>query len=785
MAPDRCRVRPSEWCSKMPGIIDSFFVQVGLDASQFTIGQREADQAWTKTKDQTVAAAKQIEENTRRLAESFDTLKRQALEFFAVIMGASSIQSFIANVTDANNELAVLSSNLQMQPQIISEWGAAIKEIGGDPTAAMTTFANVSTNLFRLWRQGKMLPVEFMQLQGAVKDLPGMGNFKIDPSNAEALAESLAKAAAAMDKAGHRGDAFQFLTQGGIDPKMATVMIDHGADIQKYLQSLKQFAPTDAQLKNSQDLTKSWADLTLNATALGRAIEDPLTKNLTPYLDGLSHWIGLNKDLIAQDVDGWITKQAGGLAGFVVQLNALASVMDKLRHGVLTDKQLTPSWFPSGQTNAPGKIASGIWGFIESLGNIDNIAPQRGPNELSPAGKLWQWLFPPAKGDELTPEQLAGGVRSQPRRPITPTPVPASAFGAMPTMGDFQQGKLDVDGRPVSRGNPMPVSIANWAEGMANSFLGGPIGSGTPLSPFGSGAGGRGGERWPGSRRGTDPGNIRLPSQGGTGHGQAGFGLYATDIGLAANKSLPPDVRAFLDTIGTGETPRGSYSNPDFDPGGLGGRYQFLKSSWATEARKAGVDPSDFSALNQDKVAAFYADEVIKQKTGKSLSDLLKGGPEGVRRAISALSPGVWNGIGNVDRDKAGHSGGVALYFSKLKDELGARVAASRERPTPPHTPTPHHGAAAATPAAGAHPASSKESRLWNGTGGGGLPRPASLSTIAANSHVTTNSFSPAVHVGGVQVNAPNATDSKGIADSIADALQLSLHASLADYGQA
>jgi hypothetical protein len=34
----------------MAGIIDSFFVTVGLDASQFTIGQREADKAWTKTK---------------------------------------------------------------------------------------------------------------------------------------------------------------------------------------------------------------------------------------------------------------------------------------------------------------------------------------------------------------------------------------------------------------------------------------------------------------------------------------------------------------------------------------------------------------------------------------------------------------------------------------------------------------------------------------------------------------------------------------------------------------
>jgi hypothetical protein len=65
----------------MAGIIDSFFVTVGLDASQFTIGQREADKAWTKTKDQTVAAAKQIEENTRRLATSFETLKRIIRKF--------------------------------------------------------------------------------------------------------------------------------------------------------------------------------------------------------------------------------------------------------------------------------------------------------------------------------------------------------------------------------------------------------------------------------------------------------------------------------------------------------------------------------------------------------------------------------------------------------------------------------------------------------------------------------------------------------------------------------
>jgi hypothetical protein len=50
-------------------ILDAFFVTVGLDTSGFTVGQKEAEKAWTKTKDQTVAATKQIEENTRKFSQ--------------------------------------------------------------------------------------------------------------------------------------------------------------------------------------------------------------------------------------------------------------------------------------------------------------------------------------------------------------------------------------------------------------------------------------------------------------------------------------------------------------------------------------------------------------------------------------------------------------------------------------------------------------------------------------------------------------------------------------------
>ena len=59
------------------------------------------------------------------------------------------------------------------------------------------------------------------------------------------------------------------------------------------------------------------------------------------------------------------------------------------------------------------------------------------------------------------------------------------------------------------------------------------------------------------------------------------------------------------------------------------------------------------------------------------------------------------------------------------------------------------------------------------------------LTAFLSKSDLTRPNLQSAFHVGDVHVNGPNATDSKGIADSIADALQLSLHASLADYGQA
>ena len=65
------------------------------------------------------------------------------------------------------------------------------------------------------------------------------------------------------------------------------------------------------------------------------------------------------------------------------------------------------------------------------------------------------------------------------------------------------------------------------------------------------------------------------------------------------------------------------------------------------------------------------------------------------------------------------------------------------------------------------------------------IPSGASLSTMGANYPATTSSSSNQIHIGRLDVNAPQATDATGIAQGISDAMKRYVLASMANYGQA
>ena len=144
--------------------------------------------------------------------------------------------------------------------------------------------------------------------------------------------------------------------------------------------------------------------------------------------------------------------------------------------------------------------------------------------------KPWTWFGKDKPAPNATPEEAevrGGGFR---------IPGTDQSIG----FGD-QAVTLKTGGTVVQSGNPLPVRIekidptAGGIGGDGGMGVGGGFGSGgvggPGRRPSGSDAGGAAGY----------PGKINMPETGGRAGrgGSAGFGLYASDVGLAANKSLP------------------------------------------------------------------------------------------------------------------------------------------------------------------------------------------------------------------------------------------------------
>ena len=154
----------------MATIIDSLVISLGLDSSKFTQGQKDAAASMAKTKDAALKQSGELETANKKFAESFNLVKRQAAEFFALIVGTSSIKEFVTDVTNATVALGRLSVNLGVAPQEMGAWELAIERVGGQASEAASDFQELSTQLFDLQQNGKNIPVGLQRLTGISGD---------------------------------------------------------------------------------------------------------------------------------------------------------------------------------------------------------------------------------------------------------------------------------------------------------------------------------------------------------------------------------------------------------------------------------------------------------------------------------------------------------------------------------------------------------------------------------------------------------------------------------------
>jgi hypothetical protein len=127
--------------------IDSLVVVLGLDPSQFNEAQREALEAFKKTKEGAVASGKEIDTQGKKTSEFFSVLKREALGLLGMYFAGKGIKDFIGYITDLDASTGRLAGQFHVSQENLLAWRNVMKQVGSDAGAADATISSLSDTM--------------------------------------------------------------------------------------------------------------------------------------------------------------------------------------------------------------------------------------------------------------------------------------------------------------------------------------------------------------------------------------------------------------------------------------------------------------------------------------------------------------------------------------------------------------------------------------------------------------------------------------------------------------
>lgn len=513
----------------MPTIIDRLVIELGLDNSKFRAGQRQTREEFGKTRQDIRKTAQDTEQAAGRTADALRRVTRELLALFAVFTGGRQLTQFATDLTHATAELGRFSANLAQSPQTIAAWGMAAERLGGSAQATAQSFERVGKSLYDLIRNGQMLPREFSQLQAMsgrfIRTNQGVDKFLLDTATA-------LKEVAKVDKS----QAY-FLAQGlGIDASTANVMMQYGAGLGKYIDELRKLSPDDPAIKVAQQLQEDWYKLQQQVVKLASVVMTDLSPAIGRILTGMAEWVKNNEawirtnivdgvkslvewvksidwNAVAATFDKWATA-AQSLADSLGSVGTALQFIGGVVAGGWAAKKLfgglTAGQAAGAEAAILGGGAGGGGGLLRFLGTLGGVAAIA--SLIRPAGE--QVARHPKAMSVEDQKQMLGGWGDRIRSwfsPWTTSPTDQLRGGAGSTALRGGAGDdLLADGRPVGKGNPMPVTILGtgssggggfWSDlwsGVKSAFSmagggGGVAGLGSSLGGSGGGGGGGGG----------------------------------------------------------------------------------------------------------------------------------------------------------------------------------------------------------------------------------------------------------------------------------------------------
>lgn len=144
-------------------VIDELIVILGLDATKFTAGQRDALEAFRKTKAGAGEFAKTIEEQGTKLADVFGMVKRGVLGMVAGFAGNAAAQ-FVGQVSSMDAATGRWAKTIGLSVDGLSKWQGMVRQVGGDATSATSTLSALQQQIESVRQGGGMFEGGFAAL---------------------------------------------------------------------------------------------------------------------------------------------------------------------------------------------------------------------------------------------------------------------------------------------------------------------------------------------------------------------------------------------------------------------------------------------------------------------------------------------------------------------------------------------------------------------------------------------------------------------------------------------
>jgi len=261
----------------MPTVLDSLIIEIGLDPTKFTKGQKEAIKSFNEAAEAAKKAAGSIEASSSRSAEFLGKLNTQLMAFGALVAGSKitgDILQFAANVTKQDAATGRLAYTLETGVHGLDKWRNAAYLAGGTSEGVTGFIQNLTSEFskFEIHGQSELVPYFKglgVEISGADKKMRPFADIMRDVSNA-------------VKKLGPAQGA-EWLRSIGADPGSIALLIKGGDELDRYLKAAEQFSTVTPQnVENATKLDYAYRRLTLALTGLGRAAVELLS---TPLID--------------------------------------------------------------------------------------------------------------------------------------------------------------------------------------------------------------------------------------------------------------------------------------------------------------------------------------------------------------------------------------------------------------------------------------------------------------------------------------------------------------------